>query len=322
MKCILVTGATGFVGQAFCERAISKGWKVRAALRTPGNFTLPTGTEVVTIKSIGAETSWTESLAGVDTVIHLAARVHVMKDTATDPLTAFREVNVAGTEALARCAAASGVRRFVFMSSIKVIGEGKSEPYTELDQPLPKDSYAVSKWEAEQILRQIAESTRMEVVILRPPLVYGPGVKANFLKLLKLVDSGIPLPFGSIDNHRSLIYLGNLVDAIMTSITHAEAAGNTYLVSDSECVSTRELVCRLGRALDKPARLLVAPVFLLKLAGLMFGKTAAENRLTGSLVIDITKIMSELGWCPPFTMDEGLRDTAQWFKTTCKKRSS
>lgn len=267
-------------------------------------------------------------------VVHLAARVHVMHDTVTEPLAEFRKVNVIGTERLAKKAATEGVRRFVFVSSIKVNGEKTSflnhhaqqissnplsmrenlRSFLEDDAPNPQDPYAVSKWEAEQILRQIAQETGMEVVIIRPPLVYGPRVGANFLKLLKLIKKGMPLPFGLIDNQRSLIYVGNLVDAIITSLEHPAAAGQTYLVSDGEDVSTPELIRRIATSLGRPARLLPIPPALLRFAGHLTGKSAQVERLLDSLVIDSSKIRRELGWVPPFTMEQGLAETAQRFQ--------
>lgn len=312
---ILVTGANGFVGKALCKRMVSKGWHVWGTVRSAEQAaSLPAGVEVVQIKSIGADTNWSVALSGVDAVVHLAARVHVMNDTATDPLSAFRKVNVAGTEHLARMAAINGVKRFVYVSSVKVNGEGCEKPFAEHDIPAPEDPYGVSKWEAEHVLRKITEDTGLEVVILRPPLVYGPEVKANFLSLLKIVDRGIPLPLASINNHRSLIYLGNFVDAITTCINHPKAAGQTYLVSDGEDVSTSELIRRVAATLGRPARLFPFPPSLMRFTGKLFGKSDAVERLVGSLTIDSSKIRRELGWKPPYTMEQGLKETAEWFK--------
>ncbi len=308
---ILVTGSTGFVGKALCKRMVSNGWHVRGTVRSAEQADmskLPAGVKVVQIKSIGADTDWSDALLGVDAVVHLAARVHVMNDTSSYPLSAFRKVNVAGTERLARMAAINGVKRFVYVSSVKVNGEGCEKPFTEHDIPAPDDPYGVSKWEAEQVLRKVAEDTGLEVVILRPPLVYGPGVKANFLSLFKIVDRGVPLPLASINNHRSLIY-----DAITTCINHPEASGQTYLVSDGEDVSTPELIRRVAAALGRPARLFPFPPSLMRFAGKLFGKADAVERLVGSLTIDSSKIRRELGWKPPFSMEQGLKETAEWF---------
>ena len=316
MSTILITGVNGFVGRALCKVMLAKGWQVRGTIRSAKDMaSLLSGVEAVEIQSIGTDTDWASALTGVDTIVHLAARVHVMRDTSTDSLAAFHEVNVKGTERLARTAAASGVKRFIFLSSIKVSGEGRKPPYTEHDSPAPQDFYGVSKWEAEQVLQKIAAETGLEVVILRPPLVYGPGVKANFLSLFKIVDRGIPLPLDRINNRRSFIYLENLVDAIVTCVNHPKAAGQTYLASDGEDVSTPELIRRVADALGRPARLFPVPPSLMRLAGKLFGKSEAVDRLLGSLVVDSSKIRRELGWKPPYTMEQGLKETAEWFKT-------
>jgi len=247
-------------------------------------------------------------------VTHLAARVHIMNDTVTDPLTEFRKVNVDGTLKLARDAAVAGVRRFVYISSIKVNGEESSESYTPDSPASPSDPYGISKWEAEVGLHKIASETGLEVVVVRPTLVYGPGVKANFLNMMKIICKSIPLPFASIRNRRSLIYVGNLVDALAVCATHPDAAGKTYMVSDGEDVSTPDLIRRTASALGVPVRLLPFPVSLMKLLGKLTGKGGVVNRLTGSLTVDSSKIRRELGWVPPFTMEEGLLETAAWYK--------
>lgn len=317
MRKILITGATGFVGRILCERLVADGRQVMGAVRSMEQAAaLLSGVEVVQIDSIGADTDWSDALTGVDTVVHLAARVHVMNDSASDPLAEFRKVNVAGIERLARIAATNGVKRLVYISSVKVNGEGALNPYTENDAAAPEDPYGISKWEAEQVLHKVAEDTGLEVVILRPPLVYAPGVKANFLSLFKIVDRGIPLPLAGVSNHRSLIYLGNLVDAIVTCINHQKASGQTYLVSDGEDVSTPELIRRVADALGRPARLFPFPPSLMRLAGKLFGKTDAVARLISSLTIDSSKIRRELNWKPPYTMEQGLKETAGWFKKT------
>ncbi len=314
-KHILVTGATGFIGRSLCEKLLLSDYSVRGAVRiTNAPKNLPAGVQAAPIKSIGHDTDWSAALTGIDTVIHLAARVHVMGETSCDPLTPYREVNVAGTENLARQAAAKGVRRFVFLSSVKVHGEETEVPYSEQLHPAPEDPYGVSKLEAEKVLRQITAETGLEVVIIRPPLVYGPGVKANFLNLLKIVKSGLPLPLASITNARSLVYLGNLIDAIITCMNHPQAAGQTYLVSDCEDVSTPMLIRNVAYALDRPVRLFPLPTSLLRLAGNLTGKSMAVDRLLGSLAVDIGKIKRELGWNPPFTMAEGLAMTASWYR--------
>jgi nucleoside-diphosphate-sugar epimerase len=211
-------------------------------------------------------------------------------------------------------AANDGVKRFIFISSIKVNGEGRADAYTEDDEVSPQDHYGVSKWEAEQELRKISDTTDIEMVILRPPLVYGPGVKANFLRLFKIVERGFPLPLSSIKNRRSFIYLGNLIDAIITCINHPEAAGHTFLVGDEENISTPGLIRQIALALKKPARLFSIPPFLMQLAGKFIGKSAAIDRLLGSLTIDSTKIRKKLEWKPPYTIEQGIKETAMWYQ--------
>jgi len=332
---VLVTGATGFVGRFLCSRLLAEGWRVRGTLLAFENpSSLVNGVEAVTVKPLGADTPWSHALAGIDVVIHLAARVHIMDDPAVDPLTEFRFVNVDGTAQLAREAAQAGVKRFVFISSIKVNGEETVVPYTPDSPPNPSDPYGISKWEAEQAIRAVEAKTGIEVVVVRPTLVYGPGVKANFLNMMKIITKGFPLPFSSIANRRSLIYIGNLVDALTACANRPAAAGQTYLVSDGDDVSTPELIRRTATALGVPSRLFPVPVSLMQLAcrlldgnfGLFRIKpihnptlksqdrfTSVVNRLVGSLTVDSSKITQELGWRPPFTMESGLAKTAAWF---------
>jgi len=314
IKKILVTGAGGFIGSAFCTKILAEGWQVRGTFRSESDVSrLPDGVEAVSIGSIDSDTKWDDALAGINTVVHLAARVHVMDDTYSDPLAEYRKVNVEGTKCLAVAAANAGVKSFIFISSVKVNGEGRASAYTEDDEEAPVDPYGISKWEAEQELHKISQTTGIEVVILRPPLVYAPGVKANFLRLVKLTKFGIPLPLGCIKNRRSLIYIGNLIDAIITCMTNPNAAGKTYIVSDGEDVSTPELIRRIGAALGKRALLLPAPVWIMKMAGRITGKYDEVERLVGSLTVDISKICRELEWKPPFSMEHGLRETAKWY---------
>lgn len=317
---VLVTGATGFVGRFLCERLLSESFAVRGTiLESENSSSLVNGVEPVTVKPLGAETHWSHALENIKTIIHLAARVHIMDDPSADPMAEFRRVNVDGTARLASEAAKAGVKRLVFVSSIKVNGEESATPYSSKSTPNPSDPYGSSKWEAEQILRRIEKETGLEVVIIRPTLVYGPGVKANFLGLIKTINRGIPLPLASIKNKRSLVYIGNLVDALRTCAVHPDAAGNTYLISDGVNVSTPELIRQTASALGVPVRLFALPVSFMKLAGKLTGKSGAVKRLTGSLTVDISSIGQELGWKPPFTMEEGLRLTAGWFKTTGSK---
>ena len=308
---LLVTGANGFVGFALCNDALRRGFEVKCSTRSETEF--PFGAGKVVVGSIDGETDWRAALSGGEAVVHLAARVHVMRDTSVDPLAAFRAVNTEGTLNLARQAAAAGVKRFIFVSSIKVNGEGRETPYTEFDLPAPQDAYAISKWEAEQGLREIESATGMEVVILRPPLVYGAGVGANFLRLMRSVERGLPLPFGRVDNRRSLLYLGNFTDAIRVCLDHPAAAGQTFLLSDGEDVSSADLIRRLALAMHRPARLLPLPPSWLRAAGALLGRGAEVDRLLGSLSVDSSKIRRELGWRPPFSMDEGLSQTADYY---------
>lgn len=301
---VLVTGATGFVGSALCGHLKAAGHTVTAAVRHSAG--LPG--EMV-IGEMSPLTNWRFALAGCDAVVHLAARVHVMDDTSDNPLALYRATNTAATLNLARQAAQAGVKRFVFVSSVKVNGEGRDAPYRETDPPAPEDDYAISKWEAEQRLLQIARETDLEVVILRPPLVYGPGVKANFRRLLDVVACGWPLPLGAIRNRRSLLYLGNFVDAIRVCLEHPAAAGQTFLLDDGRPVSTPELVRAIARAMGRPARLIPVPVGALAFAGALLGKRAAVARLTGSLQVDSSAIRARLGWTPPYTMEAGLAAT-------------
>jgi UDP-glucose 4-epimerase len=252
-------------------------------------------------------------LEGVTDVVHLAARAHITQETSSDAYAAFRAVNTAGTLNLARKAAAAGVRRFVFLSSVKVNGEGSPQAYRETDTPAPEDAYAVSKWEAEQGLWEISAETGMQIVILRIPLVYGPGVSANFLQLLQTVNKGWPLPLGGIANRRSLLYVGNLVDAMLVALEHPDAANKLYLLSDGQDVSTSQLVVLIAKALNKPPRLFAVPQGLLRMVASLMGKTNAVDRLFGSLILDSSKFRKELSWVPPFSMQQGLAETVQWF---------
>ncbi len=315
MSLILVTGASGFVGRTVCERALSLGMKVRGSHRSLSTQALvPPGVETVQIPSVDRDTDWSLSLAGVSAVIHLAGRVHIAKDTASDPLAASREVNTIGTERLARAAVAAGVKRLVYVSTIKVNGEQTvTAPFTEADPPRPEDAYAISKWESEQALHRIGSESGLEIVILRPPLVYGRGVGANFIRLLHLVQRCIPLPFASISNRRSLIYVKNLADAILTSAAHPGATGQTFLVCDGEDISTPELIRRIADAMGLPSRMFRCPPSLLDAVASIAGKSAEVSRLLGSLVLDSTKIRSETGWIPRFTMSQGLRETIEWY---------
>lgn len=314
---ILVTGATGFVGNALVDRLIADGTcgGVVAALRRL-DLSLPEGAKHVQVGDLLPNTNWNAALQQVNAVVHCAARVHVMQDSSNNSLNAYRHVNVLGTLNLACQAAQAGVRRFVFVSSIKVNGEATlpDHPFTADDEPSPLDPYGVSKMEAEQGLREISAETGMEVVIVRPPLVYGPGVKANFASMMRWVAMGVPLPLGAIHNARSIVALDNLVDLLITCLAHPAAVGQTFLVSDGEDVSTTQLLRRTAHAMGKPPRLLPAPVGLLQWGAALLGKRDVAQRLCGSLQVDISKTRQLLGWAPPLTLDQGLKTAVEGFK--------
>ncbi len=321
---LLITGPDGFVGTQVCRELLRRGNCVIGALWKAAP--LPTGCESVIVGNIGPDTDWTMALAGVNAVVHLAARVHIMDDMAVDPLAEYRRVNVEGTRCLAEAAVEAGVKRFLFLSSVKVNGErtvlrgrmSEGGPFTEMDEARPEDPYSLSKWEAEQILREIEQRTGMAVTILRSPLIYGPGVKANFLKLVQLVNRGVPLPFCCIRNQRSFLSITNLVDLICCCLEHPKAAGETFLVSDGEDVSTPELVLRIAEALGKKPRLLPIPEWMMKVSGAVIGKSAHVNRLCGSLQIDSSKVRRVLDWTPPCTMSEELARVAEWWRAVGK----
>jgi nucleoside-diphosphate-sugar epimerase len=311
---IAVTGANGFVGRALCSELVKRGYLVRGVTRSP--CILPPGAENVAVGNVDGHTDWQDALAGCDVVIHLAARVHIMHDKSKDPLAEFRRVNTLGTQALAHAAIAAGVRRLVNVSSIGVNGPSTAGDlkFTDQDTPDPHNPYSVSKWEAEQLLRRIQQDGRIEVVTVRPPLIYGPGVGGNFLRLLGAVYRGIPLPLGLTRNFRDLLFVGNLVDFLIVCAFHATASGHTYLVSDGTPVSTHALLRGLARALGVQSRLFPVHPFLLQALGNMTGHTAEFERLLSSLRVDSTKVCTELDWFPPFTLRQGLQATADWYK--------
>lgn len=312
MQTVLLTGASGFVGAAVRQRLLDEGKKLVLAVRQPTAVTEPRMV-IKQIAELGADTDWGDCLGAVDAVVHSAARVHVMKEAVADPLGEFRRVNVEGTLALAWRAAQSGVRRFVFISSIKVNGESTlpGQPFKASDKPAPVDPYGISKYEAEVGLQALAAETGMEVVVIRPVLVYGPGVKANFRSMMSWIKKGLPLPLGAIHNKRSLVALDNLVDLIAICLDHPAAANQTFLVSDGEDVSTSELLRRTAQALDRPVRLLPVPAGLLTFGAGALGKGAAAQRLCGWLQVDIQHTCETLDWRPPVSVDGALRKTAQ-----------
>lgn len=312
---ILVTGANGFVGSALCARLRQEGKPFRAAVRALDEHA---ARDYVQVGNVGPNTDWAHALQGAQQVVHLAARVHVMNDTSPDPWAECRRVNVEGTANLARQAAAAGVKRFVFLSSIKVNGEFTQPglPFKADDKPAPQDAYGVSKLEAEQALYAIGQETGMEVVVIRPPLVYGPGVKANFAAMMRWVNRGWPLPLGQVThNRRSLVALDNLVDLIMLCLHHPAAANQTFLVSDGEDVSTAQLLHKVGHALGRPARLWPVPVKLLKWGACVVNRPSVYQRLCGSLQVDLHKTKQVLGWQPPLSPDQALRQVAELLQT-------
>lgn len=308
----LLTGANGFVGSALLARIHGGDTPVLGVVRGD-----PVPEHCIRGPALDGYADWTPLVVGCDVVVHAAARVHVVAERVADPLAAFREVNVAGTLRLARQAAASGVRRFVFISSIKVNGEqtAPERRFSAADLPAPQDAYAVSKAEAEAGLGALAAETGMEVVIIRPPLVYGLGVKANFLSMMRWLSRGMPLPLGAIENNRrSLVALDNLIDLIVTCIHHPAAANQVFLAGDGEDLSTTDLLRRLAAAMGVSARLLPVPVWALHAGAKLIGREAMFLRLCGNLQVDISKARQLLGWSPPISVDEGLRRAAEGFR--------
>lgn len=299
----MITGSTGFIGAALMKRLRRDGYRAVGITRND-------------VGNINVRTSWDGSFAGADVevVVHLAARAHITQEVSTDPLSAFRETNVAGTKRLAEQAAARGIKRFIFISSIKVNGETTNgQPFMANDRPSPHDPYGQSKAEAEAALREISSQTGLEVVIIRPPLVYGPGVKANFLSMMRWLYRGAPLPLGAIRNQRSLVALDNLVDLIVTCLQHPAAANQILLVSDGEDLSTPALLRRTAAAMGRPARLIPVPALILRTAARWLGQADLAQRLCSSLQVDIRKTQDLLGWSPPVSVDEGLSQTARHF---------
>lgn len=310
---VLVTGATGFVGPWVCTALVDAAHSVRVALWTDTDEAPP---DRVVVGNIGADTDWTHALEGIEAVIHLAGRAHIMHDQAADLLAAYRQVNVDGTTQLASQAATAGVRRLVYVSSVKVNGEETPEerPFSEADPPAPLDAYGISKREAEQQLREIARETALEVAIVRPVLVYGPNAKGNLHRLLGLIDRGIPLPLGRVRNRRSLIGVENLADLLVACVTHPRAAGETFLASDGHDLSTAELIRALAAGLGRSARLLPVPVALMQAAGRLLGREELIRRLCGSLVVDSRKARKVLGWSPRRSVADGLAETARAYR--------
>lgn len=313
---VLITGANGFIGRALCAAFVRRGFVVKGAVRE--TFELPMGVIPVVVGNLDGETNWSDALTGVDVVIHLAARAHVLIESAINPQQEFLKVNAAGTQHLATWAANMDVKRFVYVSSIGVNGLNTEagRAFTEADVPNPHNAYTLSKWEAERALHRISAESKLEIVILRPPLVYGVAAPGNFAEMLRVIFKGIPLPLASVHNLRSLIYIDNLIDALILCATHSAAAGQTYLVSDGEDISTPDLLRHLGIAMGHPVRLFSFPHKLLSFAAATVGKTEQVKRLTGSLQINSGKIRRELNWIPPYSLQQGLQATAEWYRNT------
>jgi nucleoside-diphosphate-sugar epimerase len=310
---VLVTGATGFVGRHLVPMLLTAGWELRAALRSR-DARAPGGCEPVVVGDLARLPDAGAALAGVDVVVHLAGRAHVMRETAGDPESEFRRVNAEATRHLAEQAARAGARRFVFLSTVKVNGERSfGRAFTEADAAAPEDAYGRSKWLAEQALHEVSRTGGLEVAAIRPPLVYGPGVKANFLRLLRLIDKGVPLPFGGVRNLRSLVSVWNLCDLVTCCVGHPAAAGETFLVSDQRDLSTPELIRAIADVMGRPARLLPVPEGVLRWASRLLRQGDVLDRLIGSLQVDSSKATRLLGWTPRLSVEDGLRRTAAWY---------
>lgn len=318
MKRYLVTGAHGFVGGAVCAALRDHGAEVTGLVRRPAP--LAEGITPWVFDGLdfdGLAEAWASAALACDCVIHLAARVHMMNDTVAEPLTAYRAINRDGALRVAQAALQAGVKRFVYVSSIKALGDGdRGQPWREDDLPLALDAYGQSKREAESALLELGRTSGLEVVILRPPLVYGPGVRANFLRLLTALQRGLPLPLGAVTARRSLISVSNLVDALIVSSTHPAAAGRIFHVTDGVDLSTPDLARLLAEMLHRPARLVPVPLPLLRLAGQVTGRTAEISRLISPLQVDSSLIRRELGWAPPLSVEQGLMDTVAWHQAT------
>jgi nucleoside-diphosphate-sugar epimerase len=314
---LLITGATGFVGRHFVGHLVERRMEVRCAVRSleKGRRLLPGAAEIVEVAPLDSTTDWRTALHGVDVVVHLAARAHILEERATDPLAAFLEVNCNGTLRFAEAAARAGARRFVYVSSVKVNGEAtQGRPFSAADPPAPVDPYGISKLRAEQGLARLADRSGMQVAVVRPPLVYGPEVGANFLRLMQLVERRVPLPLGAVHNQRSLVSVWNLADLLRRCVESPQASNKTFMVSDGHDLSTAQLVRELATALGRRARLPAVPPGLLSLAALVTGQMAQYTRLCASLQVDLGPTREILGWNPPVSVTEALARTAHWYQ--------
>jgi nucleoside-diphosphate-sugar epimerase len=312
MKRVLVTGATGFVGHALCQTLAERGYTVRAALRSPRSVP-PYVLETTVVGEIDENSDWTRALDGVDAIFHLAALAHAVGNIGAND-DAYFKTNASGTQQLASAAGRAGVRRFVYLSSIKVNGEETTEPYRPADEPQPTNAYARSKWMGEQYVSEAASKTGIEAVIVRPPLIYGPGVRANFLRLMQWVDRELPLPLGAVQNKRSLVGIWNLTDFLLQVLESRTASGRTWLVSDGADLSTPELIRALGFAMKRTVKLVPIPPMLLRVAGHAVGRGAEVDRLCGSLTVDISSTLQQLDWSPPMSVEQAISNTVAWYR--------
>lgn len=326
---ILVTGANGFIGTKLSSLLVARGYSVRCAVRciksiSDGVMKRLCDSEIVEVGDIGENVNWFDILADVDVVVHLAGRTREVKEVNLNALAEYRKVNVEGTRQLALAASASQVKKFIYVSSIGVNGSQTTlKAFTEKDEPNPHyDNYALSKWEAEQFLQNLAKNGGMELVIVRPALVYGPGVKGNMLRLLHLIDRGLPLPLASVSNLRSLISVDNLSDLLVRCIEHPNAAGQIFLAADGEDISTPDLIRHVAKAMDRQARLLPIPKVLLHIIGGLLGRRDAVDRLCGSLVVDSLKVRKKLNWKPRVSIDDGLIQMAHWYLSEYAKKNN
>ena len=317
---VLVTGVNGFIGKTLCPRLIADKYDVIGTVRHKEIVPGITGKiQIFETGEIDGQTKWEDALRGCDAVIHLAARVHIMAKGVKIQKKLYERINVDGTTNLVRQSIKNDIKRFVFISTVKVNGEGKNSPYRDTDIPLPQDYYSESKYNAEEQIKEIANHSTMDYVIIRPTLVYGPYVKANFLNLIRIIDHGFPLPFASITNKRGIIYIENLIDAILLCLQHPKAARQTYLISDEQNVSTPQLIRLIAAALKKNPHLFRFPLRILNFTGNLARRRKVTDRICGSLTVDMSKINNELGWRPRFTLEEGLKKTINWYRNCVKK---
>jgi len=322
MKRVLITGSNGFIGRYLCTDLLGIGWEVRGGIRRPeAARVLPQGVEPFLVPEAGSHaSSWSSALAGVDAVVHLVGRTHILRDDAADPLVAYRAINVGGTQRVLRACVQAGVLRFIYLSSVKAVGEGSEIPYDETSPCVPEDAMGITKREAEIVVLETTAKTSLQSVILRPPLVYGPGVKGNFLRLLSLVDRGIPFPLGCTHNARSMVFVGNLTSAIAELLEQPAVKENVFHVADDGApLSTKDLVTWLGCLLGRRVHHVPVPVPILRFGGTLLGRADEVRRVVGSLTVSGERLKRALSWTPPYTVEQGLAETAAWYRTARKK---